>query len=81
MKIGDYVTVQEIMNQSECRWVVLAKLEFTAQNGVKGGIIGYIGETKTEAGDAQYEMESDGADTYLVCGALEELVVGGVFVK
>jgi hypothetical protein len=81
MKVGDYVTVQEIMNQSECRWVVLANLKFTERNGVKGGTVGYIGNTKTEAGDAQYELEHDGSDTYLVCGACEELVVGGVFVE
>jgi hypothetical protein len=81
MKIGDYVTVQEIMNQSKCRWVVLTDLELTPRHGVKGGTVGYIGDTKTEAGDAQYELERDGDDTYLVCGAWEELVVGGVFVE
>jgi len=81
MKIGDYVTVQEIMNQSACRWVVLSDLKLTKNDGVKGGIVRCIADTKTEADDAAFELDIDGVDTYVVSGTWETLFVGGVFVE
>ena len=84
MKIGDYVTLDEIGNQSECRWVVLTNLKFVDYGdyeGVEGGIINYIADTKSEAGDVWCELEDDGGETLLVCGAFEELCIGGVIVE
>jgi hypothetical protein len=81
MKVGDYVTVQEIMNQSEARWVVLTDIEPTPRHGVKGGIVRCVAYTKREAGKVTAELAQAGVDTYLVSGSWEELVVGGVFVE
>jgi len=84
MKIGDYVTVQEIADQSVARWVVLADLKFVNYGGyedVEGGIIRYIANTKSEAGDIWCELPDEGGETLLVCGALDELCVGGVVVE
>ena len=84
MKIGDYVTLQEIADQSECRWVVLTNLNFRDYVGyedVEGGIINYIADTKSEAGNVWCELPDEGGETLLVCGALEELCVGGVIVE
>ena len=81
MKIGDYVTVQEIMNQSECRWVVLTDIVPTPRHGVEGGVIRYIAHTKREAGKFSAELSDKGIDTLLLSGSWEELVVGGVFVE
>ena len=81
MKIGDYVTTQEIANQSECRWVVLIDLDFTQNGAPKGGIIKYIADTKNEAGDVWADLNLQGIATLLTCGALEPLAVGGVFVE
>ena len=47
MKIGDYVTTQEIADQSVCRWVVLVDLDFTHNGAPKGGIIKYIAAERT----------------------------------
>ena len=80
MKIGNYITTQEIADQSEYRWVVLGDLQ-EGEYGIVGGTIRYIGDTKTEAGDAAYELEKSGEMALLVCGALEPLSVGGVFVE
>ena len=77
MKIGDYVTVEEIMNQSECRWVVLVDLKEGVYDSVEGGIIKFIESTKTEAGDKAAELNLSGTEAFLVCGALEALSVGG----
>jgi len=80
MKIGEYITVQAIIDQSVYRWVVLSDLELTERHGVKGGIICCIAQTKAEAGKVAVALERDGADTYLVSGAWESLVVGGSLV-
>jgi len=84
MKIGEYITVQEIMDQSECRWVVLSDLTFVDYGdyeGEEGGIIRCIADTKREAGKIDIALNRDGVDTLLVCGAIEPLSVGGVFVE
>jgi hypothetical protein len=81
MKIGDYITVQAIINQSEVRWVVLSDLEEGNYDSVEGGIIRCISSTKREAGDMAIELERNGIDTYLVSGAYEGLVLDGVFVE
>ena len=81
MKIGDYVTVDEVMNQSACRWVVLSDLQETELGGIKGGTIRFIADTKTEAGNMAVKLEQSGHTTYTVNGALDALCVGGVFVE
>jgi hypothetical protein len=81
MKIGDYVTIDEIKNQSVCRWIVLVDLEDDIYGGVEGGVIKYIENTKIKAGDKTAELNLSGIDAYLTCGALEPLSVGGVFVE
>ena len=84
MKIGDYVAIQEIKDQSEARWVVLTDLEFRQYDGydsLESGIVRYIADTKREAGDAICEIEEDGTEAYLLCGALEDLCIGGVIVE
>ena len=81
MKVGDYITVQKIVNQSVCRWVVLIDLKDDIYGGVEGGIIKHIADTKREAGDISAELTLNGADTYLVCGAIQPLCVGGVFAE
>ena len=87
MKIGDYVTIQEIKNQSVCRWVVLTNLRFVDYGdyeGVDGGVVNYIADTKDEAGDAWCNLDDDAVGgTLLLCGALPEyeLCVGGVIVE
>jgi len=81
MKIGDYVTTQEIHNQSEYRWVVLADFVDDKYGGLLGGIIRHIADTKSEAGDVAAKLNLSGTDATVVCGSWEELVVGGVLVE
>jgi len=80
MKIGDYVTVQQIADQSECRWVVLTNLVAGKYGGTTAGVISFIGDNE-EAVDAICEIEADGTNALLVCGTLEPLCVGSVFVE
>ena len=75
MKIGDYVTTQQIADQSVCRWVVLVDIKDGIYGGVEGGIIKYIEDTKTKAGDKAAELNLSGIEAYLLCGALEPLSV------
>jgi len=81
MKIGDYVTVQEIADQSIYRWVVLVDIKEGIYNGVEGGTIHYIADTKRDAGYVAAQLNLSGTEAYLTSGALEELSVGGVFVE
>ena len=82
MKIGDYVTTQEIADQSTYRWVVLSDLDFTESGRPSGGIIRCIADTKKEAGQFWAEINLKGDTTSLLtCGALEPLSVGGVLVE
>jgi len=81
MKIDDYVTTQEIASQSIYRWVVLSDFVYGEYGGVIGGTIRYIANTKTEAGNKELELSANGIETILICGALESLSVGGVFVE
>jgi hypothetical protein len=80
MKIGDYVTVQQIAEQSECRWVVLTDLVAGKYGSTTAGIIRFIGDNE-EAGDLTAELTLSGTRALLVCGALEPLCVGSVFVE
>jgi hypothetical protein len=81
MRIGDYVTVDEIKRQRVCRWVVLAEIQEDVYGGVEGGVIQFIEDTKTEAGDKEAGLHAEGMDTILICGATEPLSMGGVFVE
>jgi len=56
MKIGDYVTIQEIKNQSVARWVVLTDLVEGKYGGSVGGVIKFIADTKSEAGDVWADL-------------------------
>ena len=81
MNIGDIVTVQDIANQNHHRWVVLIDLITTNDGDIKGGTIKYIEDTKIKAGNKALKLHKNGVTTLLVCGALEPLSLGGVFVK
>ena len=82
MKIGDYITVQEITNQSVCRWVVLSDLVYNEYGGITGGIIKVIAGTKKEAWEKEDELGLNDTDTYLVNGTWDDsVIVGGVFVE
>ena len=81
MKIGDYVTLDEIKHQNVCRWIVLVDIKEGIYGGVEGGIIRHIAETKREAGRIAAKLDLSGTETYLTCGAIEPLSVGGVFVE
>ena len=81
MNIGDSVLIQDIANQSTHRWVVLADLIFSIEGDVEGGTIKYIEDTKIKAGNKELMLHNKGITTLLVCGALEPLNIGEVFVK
>ena len=83
MKVGDYVTIQAIKDQSVARWVVLTDLvrkDYGYCTGTDGGVIRFIGDNE-EAGDAAAELEDNGIPTLVIRGAIEPLSVGGVFVE
>jgi len=80
MKIGDYVTVQNIANQETLRWVVLKNLDFNDEGDIKGGVIGFISNSRIEAANASVAMDISGDTTLLVSGATDTLTVGGVLI-
>jgi hypothetical protein len=81
MKVGDYVTVDEIKSQSICRWIVLTDIKEGNYGSVEGGVIRFIENTKANAGNKAAELDLKGTETFLTCGALESLSVGGVFAE
>ena len=80
MTIGELVTIQEIADQKKHRWVVLTDL-IADEEGIKGGIIRHIEFAIDEAGKKAAELNLKGIPALLVCGDIEELSVGGIFVK
>ncbi|MCL1845017.1 MAG: hypothetical protein FWF77_03850 [Defluviitaleaceae bacterium] len=81
MKVGDYVTIQEIKDQSEARWVVLTDLDyrdFGDYEDVEGGIIRHIDDSNGKAWDAWSKFNSEENPSLLIRGAIESLSVGGV---
>jgi len=81
MRVGDYVTIDEIKQQDGCRWVVLTDFVDGKYGGLIGGLIRFIADTKSEAGEVAARLNLGGTDATLVCGSLDELVVGGVLVE
>jgi len=83
VKIGEYVKIQTIKDQSTARWVVLSDLLFDENGDADGGIVRCIESTKSKAGDIAYDLDKNGTENLLVCGALKEyeLCVGGVLVE
>ena len=84
MKVGDYVTVQAIKDQSVARWVVISDLKYNDYGdytGIDGDIIRCIADTKREAGKVSTPLHLSGEDVILIRGAIEPLSVGGVFAK
>ena len=81
MNIGDYVTVQEVADQSINRWVVLVDLCTTDDGDIEGGIIRYIEDTKVAAGEKTAQLYAEGTTALLVCGTIEPLSLGGVLVN
>jgi len=75
---GQFTTIREIKHQDKARWVVLTDLRKDGGD-ILGGVVNYITDTKTLAGDKAVELESKGIKTYISCGAFEPICVGDVF--
>ena len=81
MQVGDIVKVQDVKNQSIHRWVVLDDLIITKEGDVEGGRINFIEDTMLTAGEKEATLYDKGITTLIVCGAIEPLSVGGIFVE
>jgi hypothetical protein len=81
MNIGEYVTIQDIKNQTLHRWVVLVDLVTDDDGDIDGGTVKYIENTKVKAGNKKAKLYDKGITALLVSGSTEGLCVGGVFVK
>jgi hypothetical protein len=79
--IGEYVTLDDIKSHLFPKWIVLADLTRNDGGNVIGGVVQYIGETKTKAGDKAVSLEKKGIKTLVTRGSVDEIDVGGVFVK
>jgi hypothetical protein len=79
MNIGDYVTVQDIKDQTAHRWVVLVDLVIDDDGDIDGGTIKYIEATKVKAGNKTAKLYDKGITSLLISGSTEGLCVGGVF--
>lgn len=83
MKLGEFATVSEIMNQAEKKWVVLADLQIIDDTAeVIGGIIKFIENTKNEASKKAERLYENNIDALLVPGLPDEAYcLGGVLVQ
>ena len=80
MKIGDVVTIDDIKDQSDFRWVVLTNLIFDEDGDIDGGTVECLESSKVRAGNRAIELDHQGIETYLVAGAVEGICIGEVFV-
>ena len=81
MMIGDIVTIQQIKDQTEYRWVVLADLARNKDGSIKHGTVKYISDTKTKAGKKAIKLMNEGNIPLVIQGVSDPVQVGSVFVK
>ena len=83
MKIGEYVSIESIMNQSMYKWVVLVDLQIDDEGvEVLGGTIKFIGNTKSETGKKAETLYDMGVDAMVIPGLPDEKVIlSGVLVQ
>jgi len=79
MNIGDYVLIDEIINQSEYRWVVLSPL--TYDDGFEiGGCVHAFTQSVTDADNAAAKLWDNGEDALVLEGLTPGVILEGVFV-
>jgi hypothetical protein len=79
--VGSYVVMQDIMEQSDYRWVTLSPLIFNEDGGVVGGQIYDFCEKYAEAEDKAYEIRQKGGRSIVIEGKREPgLVIREVFI-
>ena len=79
MHIGDYVLIDEIINQSEYKWVVLSSLTYEDDFEV-GGRVSALTQSVIEADHAASAIRRKGEEALVLEGLAQGLVLEGVFV-
>jgi len=79
VKIGDFITTKEAMDQSDFKWVVFDDFEYGRFESIFGGTIRYLGDSLDEAGEVSAKIHADGGMALSVEGWHGyQLHVGGV---
>jgi hypothetical protein len=83
MKIGEYATTDEIMNQSTHKWVVLVDLDIEDGGAqILGGMVKFIEDTKAAADKKTEPLYKNDVDAIIISGLPEEQVIlSGVLVE
>jgi len=77
MNIGDYVLIDEIINQSEYRWVVLSPLTYDGDFEV-GGHVYALSQSVADADNAAAAIWDKGEDALILEGLTPSVVLEGV---
>jgi hypothetical protein len=79
MNIGDYVLIDDIINQSEYRWVVLSPLTYDGDFEI-GGHVFALTQSVTDADNAASKIRTKGEDVLVLEGLTPGIILEGVFV-
>ena len=79
MNIGDYVLIDEIINQSEYRWVVLSPLTYDGNFEI-GGRVSALAQSVIDADKVASEIRSNGEEALVLEGLTPGVILEGVFV-
>jgi len=81
MKVGDYVFIEAVINQTEHKWVVLSPLVLDEEGDVTGGYIIALERLVSAADKKAYAARKKGERALVVQGLTPGVIAGGVFVS
>jgi hypothetical protein len=79
MRIGDYALIDEVINQSEHRWVVLSPLTYDNEFEI-GGRVFALSQSVTDADNAAAMLWGKGEEALVLEGLTRGVILEGVFV-
>jgi hypothetical protein len=80
VKIGDYVQMEAVMNQTDHKWVVLSPLTIDEYGDVSGGCVFALEHLVSVADKKASAARKNGERALVVQGLTPGVIVGGVFV-
>lgn len=79
--IGDYVLIDDVINQSKHRWVVLSPLTYDDEGLEIGGCVRAITQFVADADKIAAEIWDEDEEALVLEGLTPGVILEGVFVK
>ncbi|MDR2168189.1 MAG: hypothetical protein LBE35_10135 [Clostridiales bacterium] len=81
MKVGDMVSILDVKNQSEHKWVTLSPLTLDENGFVNGGRVAMVSDLSSAATDVAIEARENGDRSLVLAGLPDtEIIITGLVV-